>query len=59
MSDNLKLRAPVDSSLIGLGEAWEVTYWTKTLGKTKEQIQAAIKAVGSHSAAKVRAHFAR
>ena len=53
MSDNLKLRAPVDSSLISLKEPWEVKYWTNKFGVTEAQLKAAVTAVGN-SAAKVK-----
>jgi len=59
MSDNLNLSRPVNSSLIGLSEPWEERFWTHELKATKAQIQAAIQAVGSHSAAEVRAHLAK
>lgn len=51
MSDDLNIRRPADASRINLGEAWEVTYWTKKFGVSVAQLQAAVKAVGTSSAA--------
>lgn len=53
MSDNLKERAPQDASRISLSEDWEVRYWTKALGITKERLEQLVKDHGN-SAATVR-----
>jgi hypothetical protein len=54
MADNLKERAPQDASRISLSEDWEVRYWTKALGVSKERLEQLVKDHG-HSAAAVRA----
>ena len=46
MPDNLKDRAPEDSKRISLREEWEVQYWTKTLGVSKEELERLVKAHG-------------
>ena len=53
MADDLKQRAPQDASLISLTEDWEVRYWTKALGVSKERLSELVKQHG-HSAAAVR-----
>ncbi len=58
MSDNLANRGPQDRSRISLREEHEVRYWTQALGVTKEQLAAAVQAVGS-SADRVRAHLGK
>ncbi len=56
MSDNLNNRGPRDRATISLSEEHEVRYWTQALGVTKEQLAAAVKAVGN-SADRVREHL--
>ncbi|MFT4118383.1 DUF3606 domain-containing protein [Bradyrhizobium sp.] len=51
MSDNLKERAPQDASRISLSEDWEVRYWTKALGITKERLEQLVKDHGNSAAA--------
>ena len=46
MSDDLKNRGPRDASRINLQEEHEVRYWTQALGVTREQLAAAVQAVG-------------
>lgn len=46
MADDLKNRGPADRSRINVNEAWEVQYWTKTLGCTEAELRAAVRAVG-------------
>ena len=53
MSDNLKERAPQDASRISLTEEWEVKYWTKALGVSREELEKAVRQHG-HSADAVR-----
>jgi hypothetical protein len=43
--DKTKIR-PQDSSRINIHEDYEVQYWTKKFGCTKEQLEAAVKKVG-------------
>lgn len=47
MADDLSNRGPQDRSRINLSEDWEVQYWTKKFGVTKQQLSDAVKAVGS------------
>ena len=56
MSDNLQNRGSQDRSKINVHEKWEVEYWTKALGVTKEQLEQAVKTAGS-SADAVRQHL--
>ena len=56
MSDDMKNRGPQDRARISLSEEHEVRYWTQALGVTKDQLAAAVKAVGS-SADRVREHL--
>jgi hypothetical protein len=56
MSDDMKNRGPQDRARINLSEEHEVRYWTQALGVDKEQLAAAVKAVGS-SADRVRRHL--
>lgn len=54
MADNLKERAPQDASRISLSEDWEVRYWTKALGVSKERLAELVRQHGN-SAKAVRA----
>jgi hypothetical protein len=47
MTDDLKDRGPQDRSRINLNEDWEIRYWTKELGVTKERLEDAIAKVGN------------
>ena len=58
MSDDMNNRGAQDRARISLSEDHEVTYWTKALGVSKEQLAAAVQAVGN-SADKVRAHLGK
>ena len=58
MSDDVNNRGPQDRARISLTEEHEVRYWTQALGVTKEQLAAAVQAVGS-SADRVRAHLGK
>jgi hypothetical protein len=46
MSDNLNNRGQQDRSRINVHEKWEVDYWTKELGVTKEELEQAVKNAG-------------
>lgn len=46
MTDNLKERAPQDASRISLTEEWEVRYWTKALGVSKEKLEQHVREHG-------------
>ncbi|MFK3875883.1 DUF3606 domain-containing protein [Pantoea agglomerans] len=50
MADDLNRREPEDKRFISLSEDWEVRYWTKALGVTKEELQKAVAAVGTGTA---------
>jgi hypothetical protein len=56
MSDNLKNNGAQDRSKINVHEKWEVEYWTKELGVTKEQLEQAVKTAGTGAEA-VRQHL--
>jgi hypothetical protein len=58
MSDNLQERGPQDRSRINVHEEWEVAYWTKELGLSKEELVAAVQAAGP-SATAVRQHLGK
>lgn len=47
MSDDLQNRGPQDRSRISLSEPWEVKYWTKELGITKEELERVVKSAGN------------
>jgi hypothetical protein len=47
MSDNLNNRGPQDRNRINVNESWEVTYWTKELGVSKEELEKAVKKAGT------------
>ena len=46
MADDKKNTGPADDKRINIHEDYEVTYWTKKFGCTKEQLTTAVKAVG-------------
>lgn len=46
MSDNLNNRGPQDRSRINVNESWEVAYWTKELGVSKEELEKAVQKAG-------------
>jgi hypothetical protein len=49
--DNLKKKSAADRSKINMHEPWELDYWTKELGVSKEQLQKAVDKVGNSAAA--------
>jgi hypothetical protein len=51
MGDSKLRRAKPDRSLINMHPDYEVRYWTKHLGVTREQLQAAVDKVGNSAAA--------
>jgi hypothetical protein len=51
MSDNKLKRGQPDRSKINMSEDYEVKYWTKELGVTREELQQAIDKVGNSAAA--------
>jgi pyrroloquinoline quinone (PQQ) biosynthesis protein C len=58
MSDNLQKSGPQDRSRINVNESWELKHWTEALGVSKEQLEAAVKAVGT-SVSAVKAHLGK
>jgi hypothetical protein len=58
MADDKTKRTPQDAKLISLTEDYEVKYWTKKFGVTKERLAEAVQRVG-HSAAAVEADLKR
>jgi hypothetical protein len=46
MSDNKSKRGPADRTRINVHESYEVEYWTKELGCTKQQAIDCVKNVG-------------
>jgi hypothetical protein len=47
MADDLNQRAPQDASRISLNEDWEVRYWTKTLGVSREELEKLVRQHGN------------
>lgn len=58
MVDNLHLRQPQDPRQVNIHEAWEVEYWTRKWGITRQQLVAAVQAVGTQTA-KVAAYLGK
>jgi len=51
MPDNFSKRGQWDRSKIAMNEAFEVRYWTKHLGVSKEELQRVVDKVGNSAAA--------
>jgi hypothetical protein len=49
--DDKSKKGPQDSSRINMHEDYEVSYWTKKFGCTKQELQAAVNKVGVSAAA--------
>jgi hypothetical protein len=47
MSDDLSKRRPQDATKVNVNESWELDYWSKKFGVTKEKLKEAVKAVGT------------
>lgn len=58
MSDNLQNRGPQDRTRISLSEPWEVQYWTRELGVSKEELERLVKTAGN-SVSAVRQHLSQ
>lgn len=58
MSDDRKKTAGNDRKEIAVHEDYEVAYWTKELGVSKEKLQEAVDKVGN-TAAKVREYLGK
>ena len=50
MDENLNLAAVVERSIY-LHEEWEVAYWTRELGVSKERLQKAVQQAGTGASA--------
>ena len=46
MADDKSKQGPADSSRINVNEDYEVSYWTKALGVSKEELTRAVKEAG-------------
>ena len=51
MADNLLNRGQPDRSKINMSEDYEVQYWTKHLGISREELQRAVDKVGNSASA--------
>jgi len=49
--DNLTKKSQPDRSRINLGEDFEVKYWTRHLGVSREDLEKAVEKVGNSAAA--------
>jgi hypothetical protein len=47
MADNKSKRRPQDSSRINMNEDYEVSYWTRKLGVSREELKRATSKFGS------------
>ena len=46
MSDDKSQRGPADASRINMGEDYEVQYWTKRFGVSRDELQNAVDRAG-------------
>jgi hypothetical protein len=51
MADDLNERGPQDRSRINLHEDWEVRYWTKALGVSRERLEQLVREHGNSAEA--------
>lgn len=58
MSDDLSKKRPQDATKVNVHESWELEYWSKKFGVTKEQLKKAVEAVGV-SAEAVKKHLGK
>jgi 3-oxoacyl-[acyl-carrier-protein] synthase III len=49
--DNLKKKGTADRSKINMHEEYEVEYWTKELGISRDELQRVVDKVGNSAAA--------
>jgi hypothetical protein len=49
--DNLKKKGTADRSKINMHEEYEVKYWTKELGISRDELQRVVDKVGNSAAA--------
>jgi hypothetical protein len=59
MADDSKERVPADPAAVNLREAWEVTYWCRKFGRTRLELELAIKETGSVIVDDIEAYFDR
>ena len=58
MSDDITNRGSADRARINVNESHEVTYWTKALGVSAEELRKAVETVGPMADA-VRKHLGK
>lgn len=46
MSDNLKIKQPADMTKVNISQEWEVDFWCKKFGITKDKLKQAVAAAG-------------
>lgn len=46
MADNLQKAGPQDRTRVNVNETWELAYWTKELGVSREDLARVVKEVG-------------
>jgi hypothetical protein len=51
MTDDRKIKGPADQEKINVNQPYEVEYWTKSLGVTKEDLIDAVRVVGTNTIA--------
>ncbi len=56
MPDDPEIKGPQDQKRINIQEPYEVQYWTRVLGVSRDQLRIAVEAVGT-SAEKVREYL--
>jgi hypothetical protein len=47
MVDDLKKRGPEDRKRININEPWELDWWSKELGLTRDRLRAAVQKFGN------------
>jgi hypothetical protein len=56
MTNDSENRSPEDKRVINPDEPWEITYWTKVFGCTRDELKEAVHQVGN-SVPAVKAYF--
>jgi hypothetical protein len=46
MPDNLKIKQPEDPDKININQDWELEYWSKKFGVSKQRLINAVESVG-------------
>jgi hypothetical protein len=49
MPDDKKKTQPQDPNYVNTSQEWEMDYWSKKWGKSKEQIKACVNRVGNRT----------